>query len=69
MGFGAVVERLGLFLRLVGTQPLSPSPRGFPLWLGVALMPIGTCVALVSALQFRIVRRGLGDKNIRRGRR
>jgi hypothetical protein len=32
-------------------------------------MPIGTCVALVSALQFRIVLRGLGDKNIRRGGR
>lgn len=35
MGFGFVVERFGLFLRMVSNQPLSLSQRGFSLWLGV----------------------------------
>lgn len=67
MGFGFVVERFGLFLRMVGNQPLSPSQRGFSLWLGVGLLLIGGAVAIVSALQFRAVVRGLGDKEIPRG--
>ena len=67
MGFGFVVERFGLFLRMVSNQPLSPSQRGFSLWLGVSLLVIGAGVSVVSALQFRGVVRGLGDKEIPRG--
>jgi putative membrane protein len=67
MGFGFVVERFGLFLRMVNQQPLSPSQRGFSLWLGVGLLLMGAAVAVVSALQFRGVVRGLGEKEIPRG--
>lgn len=67
MGFGFVVERFGLFLRMVGNQPISPSQRGLSLWLGVSLLLIGAGVAVVSALQFRTVIRGLGEKEIPRG--
>jgi putative membrane protein len=67
MGFGFVVERFGLFLRMFGNQPLSASQRGFSLWLGVSLLLIGAGVAVVSALQFRTVVRGLGEKEIPRG--
>jgi len=67
MGFGFVVERFGLFLRMVGNQPLSLSQRGFSLWLGVGLLLIGAVVAVTSALQFRTVVRGLGEKEIPRG--
>jgi putative membrane protein len=67
MGFGFVVERFGLFLRMVNHQPLSPSQRGFSLWLGVGLLLMGAAVAVVSALQFRGVVRGLGEKEIPRG--
>lgn len=67
MGFGFVVERFGLFLRMVSNQALSASQRGFSLWLGVALLAIGAFVAVVSALQFRAVLRGLGEKEIPRG--
>lgn len=67
MGFGFVVERFGLFLRMVSNQPLSPSQRGFSLWLGVSLLVMGAAVAGVSALQFRNVVRGLGEKEIPRG--
>jgi putative membrane protein len=66
-GFGFVVERFGLFLRMVSNQPLSLSQRGFSLWLGVSLLLIGASVAVISALQFRTVVRGLGEKEIPRG--
>jgi len=67
MGFGFVVERFGLFLRMFGDQPLSGSQRGFSLWLGVALLLIGAAVAVMSALQFRSVLRGLGEREIPQG--
>jgi putative membrane protein len=67
MGFGFVVERFGLFLHMVSNQPLSASQRGFSLWLGVGLLLIGACVSVISALQFRTVVRGLGEKEIPRG--
>lgn len=67
MGFGFVVERFGLFLRMVGNAPLSPSQRGFSLWLGVALLLLGAAVSVASALQFRTVLRGLGEREIPRG--
>lgn len=55
MGFGFVVERFRLFLRMVSNQPMSLSQRGFSLWLGVSLLLIGAGVAVISALQFRTV--------------
>jgi len=67
MGFGFVVERFGLFLRMVSNQPPSLSQRGFSLWLGVALLVLGAGVVVVSALQFRTVVRTLGEKEIPRG--
>jgi putative membrane protein len=67
MGFGFVVERFGLFLRMVTNQPLSIAQRGFSLWLGVALLLIGAAVAVVSALQFRLVLRNLGEREIPAG--
>lgn len=67
MGFGFVVERFGLFLRMVSNQALSLSQRGFSLWLGVGLLLIGAVTAVTSALQFRAVVRGLGEKEIPRG--
>jgi putative membrane protein len=57
MGFGFVVERFGLFLRMVSNQPLSPSQRGFSLWLGVSLLMLGAGVSVISALQFRTILR------------
>jgi putative membrane protein len=67
MGFGFVVERFGLFLRMVTGQPLSVAQRGFSLWLGVALIVLGAAAAGLSAVQFRRVVRGLGAAEIPRG--
>ena len=41
--------------------------RGFSLWLGVVLLMLGAGVAVASALQFRRVLRGLGEKEIPAG--
>jgi len=67
MGFGFVVERFGLFLRIVTNQPLSIAQRGASLWLGVALLLLGALMGVASAIQFRQVVRGLGEKEIPRG--
>jgi putative membrane protein len=67
MGFGFVVERFGLFLRMVTNQPLSVPQRGFSLWPGVALLLLGAVASVVSALPFRAVVRGLGAKEIPHG--
>ena len=67
MGFGFVVERFGLFLRLVTNQPLSIAQRGASLGLGVALLLLGALMGVASAIQFRQVVRGLGEKEIPRG--
>jgi putative membrane protein len=64
MGFGFVVERFGLFLRMISNQPISDAQRGFSLWLGVVLLMLGAGVAVASALQFRRVLRGLGKQEI-----
>ena len=69
MGFGVVVERFGLFILVVGNLPSSASQRGLSLWLRVALLLIGGGVAIVAALPFRSVVRGLGEKEIPRGYR
>ncbi len=67
MGFGFVVERFGLFLRMMGTHVASDSQRGFSLWVGVGLLLMGGTVSAVSALQFRRVLQCLGHQEIPRG--
>jgi len=59
MGFGFVVERFGLFLRMVAHQSVSGSQRGFSLGLGVLLLLLGAAVALISARQFHQVAKDL----------
>jgi putative membrane protein len=58
MGFGFVVERFGLFLRMVSHQPLSLSQRGFSLWLGVTLLLLGAGVSVALALAVHFVTSG-----------
>ena len=64
MGFGFVVERFGLFLRMVNNQPLSPSQRGFSLWLGVSLLLVSALVSILASIQYRRVIHGLGKQEI-----
>ncbi|MPM59111.1 hypothetical protein SDC9_105949 [bioreactor metagenome] len=64
MGFGFVVERFGLFLRMISNQPVSDTQRGFSLWIVVVLLMLAASVAVASALQFRRVLNGLGEKEV-----
>jgi putative membrane protein len=67
MGFGLVVERFGLFLRMVSNQPLSPSQRSLSMRLGVSLLVPGAGVSVISALRYRTVLRSLGEKEFPKG--
>lgn len=64
MGFGFVVERFGLFLRMVNNHPLSASQQAFSVGLGVVLLLTSAAVALMAAVQFRRVVAGLGAAEI-----
>ena len=64
MAFGFVVERFGLFLRMVNNQPLTLSQRGFSLWLGVGLLVVSAVVSIMASLQYRRVLRNLGPLEI-----
>ena len=58
MGFGFVVARFGLFLRLVAAQhteagALLSSPTHFSNYVGIALVLLGVASMLVAAFQHR----------------
>ena len=55
MGFGFVVERFGLFLRLVAKEPEGGLHRGLSLALGVLLIVLGALACLAGMRQFRHV--------------
>jgi putative membrane protein len=62
MGFGFVVERFGLFMLMVLHDPNPAAQRGFSLGLGVALLLLGSIVALISARQYRQVVKDLAPE-------
>jgi inner membrane protein YidH len=68
MGFGFVIERFGLFLRLM--DPLhSHEPRsGASFWVGMALMLFSSTLACLSTISFRTVVRQLTPHQIPSGR-
>jgi putative membrane protein len=67
MGFGFVIERFSLFVRMVSGQSMSASQRGFSLVLGVTLLLLGAAALIISALQFRNVTQTLSEREIPRG--
>ncbi|MCE1244982.1 DUF202 domain-containing protein [Oryzomicrobium sp.] len=68
IGLGFVIERFGLFIRMIGPNPAHGGGSGHPtLVFGVVFMLIGALVAFVSALQFRRFTRDLSAPEIPRG--
>jgi putative membrane protein len=68
IGLGFVIERFGLFMRLMaagGGQPVASGRTS--LVFGVALLLIGAAVATVSAVQFRRFIRVLSSREIPAG--
>lgn len=67
MGFGFVVERFGLFMRMVTGQAPSHVDRAFSLWLGAALLCLSAAVLAFAARQFRLVVKQLAASEIPTG--
>lgn len=68
IGLGFVVERFGLFMRLVsGGAPLPPVHLRASLVFGVAFLLLGAVIAVLSARQFMRFARELSAPEIPRG--
>lgn len=55
MGFGFVIERFGLFLRLMAPDQAPPAHYGASFWIGLALMGLSAILAVLSTLSFLAV--------------
>jgi putative membrane protein len=64
MGFGFLVERFGLFLRVVLGRPDEPLHRHASLVIGIAFILLGVALLLLSVRQYRQVVRTLGTEEI-----
>jgi putative membrane protein len=59
MGFGFVIERFGLFLRLMDPTHAHEAHAGASFWVGLALMLFSSALALLSTLSFLEIARQL----------
>jgi putative membrane protein len=64
MAFGFVVERFGLFARLLQVPAREALAFRASLWLGVALVGLGVAAAIGGVLQFQRYSRGLAPEEI-----
>ena len=55
MAFGFVIERFGLFVRLLLPGEVPSVPSRFSLWIGIAFILIGSAVSVIAVRQFRTV--------------
>jgi putative membrane protein len=67
MGFGFLVERFGLFLRVVLGHPEEPLHRHASLFIGIAFILLGVALLVMSVRQYRRVVRQLGSGEIPSG--
>jgi inner membrane protein YidH len=67
IGMGFVIERFGLFLRLVNGGKLPPEHAGMSLILAVLFLIAGATIALVSAWQYQRFLKELSAPEMPRG--
>lgn len=67
MGFGFVIERFGLFMHLVKLPQAELLGRGVSLWFGVALLLLGSTLAVLSVRQYEQVLKTLRPVEIPEG--
>lgn len=68
IGLGFVIERFGLFMRMVSGTAAAAMPRPHvTVIFGVTLLALGAAVAALSALQFRRFVRSLSETELPRG--
>jgi putative membrane protein len=64
MGFGFLVERFGLFIRVVLGHAEEPLHRHASLIIGVSFILLGVILLVLSVRQYRLVIRTLGGEEI-----
>jgi putative membrane protein len=69
MAFGFVIERFGLFVRMLQAAEHTPVTRGLSFWLGLTFIATGALAALLGVQQFRTVLRTLRPIEIPTGYR
>lgn len=67
MGFGFVIERFGLFIRLLSLQHLDVVDRGTSYWMGIAFILMGVAAAVSAIIQYRRVLKTLRPVEIPEG--
>lgn len=68
MGLGFVIERFGLFIRLIAhDHPASAHQSALSLYIGVGFILIGASTALLSAIQFLLFCKSLSPQETPRG--
>lgn len=55
MALGFVVERFGLFVRLLEPQRAAPLERGYSYWIGIACILLGAIFSVTAIVQYRKV--------------
>jgi putative membrane protein len=55
MGFGFVIERFGLFLRLIDSTHAHEAHSGASFWVGLALMLFSSALAFLSTRSFQAI--------------
>lgn len=67
MAFGFVIERFGLFIRLLEPHRVTALERGFSYWIGIAFILLGAVFSLLAIAQYRKVLRTLKPVEIPEG--
>jgi putative membrane protein len=67
MGFGFLIERFGLFIKMLGIPSAQPAHRGISFWVGIVFIVLGVSVALLANLQYRRILSHLQPGEIPRG--
>ncbi|NDU91673.1 MAG: DUF202 domain-containing protein [Ferrovum sp.] len=55
MAFGFVIERFGLFIRLLSLQHVASTSPGLSSWVGMAFILLGSLAAFTAIVQYRKV--------------
>jgi putative membrane protein len=55
MAFGFVIERFGLFIRLLLPRPSEGLEKGVSFWVGIAFVLLGASASVFANIQFRKV--------------
>jgi putative membrane protein len=55
MAFGFVIERFGLFVKLIMPKVTSQLETNFSFWVGIAFVLLGAYISFASTRQYRLV--------------